>query len=184
MNGSIPMPDRASSTVHPAALAPEALERQCKIQMTRRSGPGGQNRNKVETAVVLIHGPTGLRAQASERRSQGENRAVALRRLRLALAIAIRTPIDAGRLSAYAPSACWVNRCRGGRIVVSPDHEEFPALLAEALDVLHAASFEPRIAAGALGCSPSQLIKLIKDEPRALGLINEERHKNGQRPLL
>ena len=74
----------------------------------------------------------GACAQASERRSQAENRAVALKRLRLELAIAIRRPIDLGELGAYAPSTCWLNRCRGGRIVVSPDHEEFPALLAEA----------------------------------------------------
>ena len=67
---------------------------------------------------------------------------------------------------------------------MNPDHDEFPALLAEALDVLHSAAFEPRTAALALGCSPSQLIKLIKEEPRALRLINEERRKKGQRHLL
>jgi hypothetical protein len=183
MNGSKKMPDRAAA-LHPASLDPAVLASQCTMRLTRGSGPGGQNRNKVETAVVLIHGPTGLRAQASERRSQGENRAVALKRLRLDLAISIRRTIDLGGAGAYAPSPLWLARCRGGRIAVNPDHEDFPALLAEALDVLLAGSFDPRIAGRALACSPSQLIKLIKDEPRALCMINEERKKKGQRPLL
>ncbi len=184
MNGSKQTPDRSRAADHPAALDPIALESQCKMQMTRRSGPGGQNRNKVETAVVLIHSPTGLRAKASERRSQWENRAVALKRLRIELAISIRRTFDLGGAVAYAPSPLWLLRCRGGRIAVNLDHEDFPAVLAEALDVLYAGSFDPRIAGRALGCSPSQLIKLIKDEPRALCLINEERKKKGQRPLL
>ena len=74
MNGPDQTPDRAAGIDHPAALEEAVLASQCKVRTTRRSGPGGQNRNKVETAVELIHGPTGLRAQASERRSQGENR--------------------------------------------------------------------------------------------------------------
>lgn len=168
---------------HPAALEPEALARQCVIRMTRRSGPGGQNRNKVETAVILTHGPTGISAQASERRSQGENRAVALMRLRLELALCVRRPIDLGGLKEYTPSPLWLKRCRGGRIVVNPDHVDFPALLAEALDILHAHSNDPKSAALALRCSPSQLIKLLKVTPRALILINERRRQAGQHPL-
>jgi RF-1 domain len=172
-----------AGTDHPAALDSSALARQCEIRMTRRSGPGGQNRNKVETAVILTHSPTGLSAQASERRSQGENRAVALKRLRLELALLVRRPIDLGGESSYIPSPLWLKRCRGMRIVVNPDHDDFPALLAEALDVLHACSNDPKTAALALACSPSQLIKLLKEAPRALTLINGRRREAGQHPL-
>ena len=52
---------------------------------------------------------------------------------------------------------------------MNPEHEDFPALLAEALDVLHVVGDEPRAAAEALGCSPTQLMKLLKEEPRRLG---------------
>ena len=73
--------------MHPAALPDDDLLSICNETRTRRGGPGGQHRNKVETAVVLQHRPTGLNAEANERRSQADNRRVALQRLRLRLAI-------------------------------------------------------------------------------------------------
>ena len=139
------------SADHPASLDPRVLAEQCEMRMSRRSGPGGQNRNKVETAVILTHLPTGLTAQASERRSQAENRAVALKRLRLELALSVRRAIPQGSGRPYIPSPLWLSRCRSGRIAASPRHDDFPAMLAEALDVLHASSFDPRAAAQALG---------------------------------
>jgi protein subunit release factor B len=51
------------------------------ISFLKGSGPGGQNRNKRETAVRIIHIPTGLISEASERRSQNQNLQVALYRL-------------------------------------------------------------------------------------------------------
>lgn len=173
----------ASRAIHPAAMDPDALASECEFRATRRSGPGGQNRNKVETAVVLTHRPSGIRAEASERRTQGENRRAALFRLRVELALAIRRPIDRADGGPFVAGALWRSRCHDGRIAVNPGHADFPALLAEALDVLQAMGDEPRAASEALGCSATQLVKLLRGEPRALALVNERRRQAGRHPL-
>lgn len=56
-------------------------KRDLKIHFYRSSGPGGQRKNKVETAVRVTHLPTGIIASATESRSQAQNRALALERL-------------------------------------------------------------------------------------------------------
>ncbi len=159
---------------HPAAIDPARLLDECEQRFTRRSGPGGQNRNKVETAVILRHRPTGLVAEASERRTQGENRDRALFRLRLAMALEIRRPM------AEVPSDLWRSRCRGGKLAINPSHDDFPALLAEALDALEAHDSDAKSAASALGCSTTQLVGLLRDEPRALALVNARRADRGR----
>jgi hypothetical protein len=160
------------SPLHPAMLDDAALLADCGVRRQRRSGPGGQHRNKVETAVVITHSPTGIQGEASERRSQEQNRQVAVRRLRTNLAIHHRTPVSA---EDYEPTALWQDRCRNRRISVNPRHEDFPAILAEALNLLAACDWEPREAAPRLTCSPSQLVKLIQLEPHAFIEVNRQR---------
>ena len=61
---------------------PEILKKQVIIETYRSSGPGGQRKNKVETAVRLRHLPSGITVVATEYRSQAENRKLAFERLR------------------------------------------------------------------------------------------------------
>jgi hypothetical protein len=168
------------SSIHPAACDVEQLLRDCSVRRERRSGPGGQHRNKVETAVVITHTPTGVKGDASERRSQEQNRRMALFRLRTNLAINVRRALDSTHTT---PSELWRSRCPSGRIAVNPSHDDFPALLAEALDVLHAHNADIRKAADALGCTASQLTKFLKLEPKAFVQLNNDRRKRGLRPL-
>lgn len=164
---------------HPAALPEDQLLAHCDVQRTRGGGPGGQHRNKVETAIRIVHRPTALRGEASERRSQEQNRKMALFRLRLNLAIDVRGEIT----EPYAPSDLWQSRCSGGKIRVNLTHHDWPAILAEALDFLAVKQFDPKRAALLLDCTPSQLIKLIQREPRAWQWVNTQREKLGLHTL-
>lgn len=152
--------------MHPAALPPPELARHCQEIRTRRSGPGGQHRNKTETAVVLVHRPTGISAEGSERRSQAENRGMALKRLRLKLALEHREP------ASPTASATWRRRTRGSQLVISAGHDDYPALVAEALDRLQGTRWQMAPAADALGISTSQLIGLFRKTPAAWGAVN------------
>ena len=164
---------------HPAALPIDELLADCRVDRTRGSGPGGQHRNKTETAIVITHLPTGVRGEASERRSQAENLTQAKFRLRLELAVAVRSSEEI-----VSSSALWRSRVAGERITVSASHDDFPAILAEALDTLATADWSAPTAAERLGISTSQLVKLLKQEPRGLALLNREQAAKGMRPYL
>jgi protein subunit release factor B len=63
----------------------EALLAQCDVQTFRAGGPGGQHQNVTDSAVRLVHRPTGVTVTSRAQRSQHLNKMDALRRLRLKL---------------------------------------------------------------------------------------------------
>ena len=172
--------------MHPAALPEDELAKDLRFEATRSTGPGGQHRNRVATAVRLYHLPSGLQAMGTERRSQLENKKNALFRLRLKLALEWRSPLEDAGLEppgAYRPSDAWLRRVRGSKVSVSPTHVDFPALLAEVLDRLHVDQDDLDATATAFRVSKTQLIRFLALEPHALGALNERRKAKGQRPL-
>ncbi len=61
---------------------PDILKRQVIIETYRSRGPGGQRKNKTETAVRLRHIPSGITVTATEYRFQSQNLKLAFQRLR------------------------------------------------------------------------------------------------------
>jgi len=173
------MPPALVPSPHPAAMSEDELMKQCTVGKGRSGGPGGQHRNKVETEVTLVHEPTGISAKAGERRSAVENKRVATRRLRLALATDARSGVPDGDIR----SELWKSRVRHGAIRCSERHADYPAMLAEAMDVIYAASLDHKRAALRLECTPSQLIKLIAKHPPAISRLNDDRKSKGLHPL-
>lgn len=196
---------------HPAALPEDTLLEQCTIGQSRASGPGGQHRNKVSTQITLTHHPTGIAATAGERRSQRENKSLAIRRLRLKLAVEHRLPVPRGEIGSDLlkqrvntpkktrnntpePETDEVFQSLGvnlrdtpdtppRRITINPKHRDYPAILAEVMDAIAAARWEPKAAALRFGVSQSQILKLLKHHPHALGKLNEERTARGKHPF-
>jgi hypothetical protein len=161
---------------HPATLEPGHLLKQCQMSFGRTAGPGGQHRNKVETQVNLKHVPTGVVASASERRSQAQNRHRAIWRLRVKLATQARVMVHPQR---YQPTRLWCERRQGVKLPVNPRHPDYPGLLAEAMDVIVARGFDVAGAAGMLGVTMSQLVKLVRHEKQVLAIVNEGRTSRG-----
>ena len=64
---------------------PEMLKKQVVIETYRSRGPGGQRKNKTETAVRLKHLPSGITVVATEHRTQSQNLKQAFERLRMRL---------------------------------------------------------------------------------------------------
>ena len=165
---------------HPVSLDEEQLVRQCELKTGRVLGPGGQHRNRVETAVFVTHNPTKVDAQGTERRSQVENRRVAIRRLRIRLAVLVRTLEITAE---HQPSALWESRRRDRKIQVSIDHWDYAVILAEALDLVTALNFDVSAAAATLGVSMSQLTRLIRQDKFAAAKLNAGRKSAGLGPL-
>jgi peptide chain release factor 1 len=91
-----------SSTVTVAVFpdAPRAgfsiRESDCEITTCRGSGPGGQKRNKTESAVQVKHKPSGMFVRCDTERSQGQNKATAM----ALLAARLEARHDAGQQQA------------------------------------------------------------------------------------
>jgi hypothetical protein len=165
--------------VHPADLPDDRLLAACDVRRSRGGGPGGRHRNSTESRVVVRHVASGIEATAGERRSQHENLAVAVQRLRVALAVRVRS--DRG--AAAAPSDLWRSRNAGGRVSCNPAHRDFATLLAEALDVLASQGWDAHPAAARLAVSPTQLVRFVALSGAALAELNRARSALGLSPL-
>jgi hypothetical protein len=133
-----------------------ALLAQCEVDRFRASGPGGQKRNKTDSAVRLRHHPSGTQAEANESRSQHENRARALRRLRLALVLTLRDEVNLERYERSPLLGEALQRMPAAR---SPD---LLVVLGELFDLLEACGWRVGDAARVLGTTSAAIARLLE----------------------
>ncbi len=155
------------------------LLRDCEVDTLRASGPGGQKRNKTESAVRLRHRPTGLIAIAEESRSQAENKTRALRRLRKMLAVRVRGAIDPEE----APEAVVAAIDRKGRLDVGKRDVRYLPAVAAVLDVLAAHEGVLGDSAKQLGGTTGNLSSFITEDEDVMVEANRIREHFGLRPL-
>jgi hypothetical protein len=167
-------------------LTDDQLLAQCDVDTYRASGPGGQKRNKTSSAVRIRHAPSGLIVIAEESRSQHENRARALRRLRQAFFLNIREPLNAGDLAPETVAAREGYRSArdgSGRLDLGLKDARFWPAAGVALDVLEALEARVSEAAQALGISTGNLIRFLQTSPKVWEQVNHLRVQFGQKPL-
>jgi hypothetical protein len=167
-------------------LSDSQLLAQCEVDTYRASGPGGQKRNKTSSAVRLRHPPSGLIVIAEESRSQHENRARALKRMRQALYLKIREQISAGDLSAQKLQARpdYPDQLRnGGRLNLGRKDPRFWPAVGLILDLLLAQQARLSDVAALLGISTANLVDFLRVEPKAWAEANHLREQFGQKQL-
>jgi hypothetical protein len=163
------------------AMDDQQLLTHCDVETYRASGPGGQKRNKTDSAVRLRLRPAGLTALGTESRSQHENKARALRRLRLVIALELRQPVD---MQGYEPPDVLQScRTKSGRLEVGLRDGRYPRVVQEFLDLLAGAGWRLSDAADKLGISTAQLSTFVCRDVKLRDRVNRERALLQLKPL-
>lgn len=161
----------------------DALIAQCEVDRYRASGPGGQHRNKTESAVRLRHKLLEVSAIGEDSRSQAENKIHAVRRLRSAIAIECREPVG---LEHYAPSPRLAAMVAGGTAPLGARTRltgEYWSAMAELLDLLVAGALEIGATAQRLGITTGAMSKLLLHDDLVARAVNDLRRAKNMRPL-
>ncbi len=162
-------------------LTVEQLLGQCEVDTYRASGPGGQKRNKTSSAVRLRHLSSGLIVIAEESRSQHENKAKALTRLRQALFLKLREE---------TPAEGWLShpdfrdaRTPDGRLDLGRKDPRYWPAAGVVLDVLQLCQARVSEAAETLGLSTANLVDFLSSDARLWQEANHLRTHFGHKPL-
>ena len=159
-------------------LTDTQLLAECDVDTYRGPGPGGQKRNKTDSAVRLRHKPTGMIVVAGESRSQAENKTRAVKRLREALALRIRHEVTDAK-----PDA--INACidKSGRLNVGRRDARYLPAAGAMLDLLTAHEGSVGDVAKRLGLTTGNVSKFLTGDEDVMTEANRIRAAFGLKPL-
>lgn len=170
------------------SLADAALLAQCDVHVYKSSGPGGQHRNKVCSAVRLKHRPTGLGAHGDDTRSQHENKRLALGRLRMKIACQCRQGVNPQDMQVPDVVVQCVHgsldSLQGRRLQIGRKDQRFWQVVAFLLDLLEARQGRLAEAAACLGIGTTNMVRIFQSQPHALAAAQVVRKRHGLKPIL
>ncbi|MBC8373976.1 MAG: peptide chain release factor-like protein [Planctomycetes bacterium] len=168
-----------------------ALLKDCRVDTYKSPGPGGQRKNKVATAVRLVHGPSGVSAQGHQTRSQQRNKTLALRNLRMRIACTFRQPQDLTQLAIPDEIAERFQRSARSassehaklRLSLPSGNRCFWPVAAFVHDVFDAAEGQLSKTSHALGISTANLSAFLRSHRHLLPTAQAIRKAHGHTPL-
>ncbi len=149
-------------------LTDQELMEQCVLDKFRASGPGGQKKNKTDSAVRIRHVSSGLVGLSSESRSQHINRVYALRRLRLKIALTLRSnpPNVRSELEKF------VQQTKNSSFTLNTRNSKYSIIVASLFDELSANNWKVSLTAKKIGVTSSSLNKFLRSNPELWRALN------------
>ncbi len=157
----------------------QQLLEDCEVRTARGSGPGGAKADTSESAVEIVHPPSGVTARSTKTRSQAKNREIALRKLRRTYAREVRHDIDPSdiglppELESYVENGLEINR----------KNRWYPFLVKLVLDVFEAYDARLSETADFLNVSTGRLVRFFKNDNALWKTVNEMRESHDHHPL-
>lgn len=150
------------------ALQDRELLGQCRVDRYRGTGRGGQKRNTTESAVRLTLADSGVVTTCDVTRSQSKNVAIALRKLRLEIAL---------RLRCEPPETLGFRQRPGRR------DRSYALWVARVLDFLEEVGYRVGEAAGAMQSGTARLVRDLASDTGLWQAVNDARAQAGLAPL-
>ncbi|NLB63767.1 MAG: hypothetical protein GX801_06630 [Fibrobacter sp.] len=148
-------------------MKPEELLKHCTVQAHRGGGPGGQKRNKTFSGVRIKYSPFNLEILCNENRSPHINKSLALKRLRLSIAIKVREPIDEE-----------VMEFPGQKGRISSQNLLYAPWIAQVLDYFEHYQGQLKPVAEKWNLSNSALVRIFFSEKQLISEVQKIRQKN------
>lgn len=172
-------------------LTDEKILAQCDIHIYKASGPGGQHRNKVSSAIRLRHKTTGITATANDSRSQHSNKKLALQRMRMNIALRLRCDVPPTQEKSKLPeilTECLQVATKGpqagsAKLIIGRKNHKFWSVAAYLLDILLGAEGKVAQAAAVLGITTGNLTSVLKSDRHLLAAVQGIRKSNNMRPI-